>query len=133
MNIKNDQIKAIETALLLLPQGKELKKLDKKTRRIIESADAVLAELEEARRASTAKNYAKIKERRAVDRFYGRGEEFRRKYSKPRKVKMLRYNGETHSIAEWSEILGDPLSTMKSGISRGIKSKHYAEEFKARK
>lgn len=133
MNIKNEQIEAITEALSLLPQGAELKDYDHKTRAIIKRASAVLVELEQRKQEVNAKTYERIKERRKTDRFYGRGEAFRKKYSKPRKVKMLRYNGETHSIAEWSEILGVPLSTMKSGISRGIKIKHYAEEFKARK
>jgi DNA-directed RNA polymerase specialized sigma24 family protein len=133
MNIKVEQVKAIEEALALLPSGAELRNKSKKTRSVIKNAYAVLAELEVARVESNAKNYAKIKERRATDRFYGRGEAFRKKYSTPRKVKTLRYKGETHTIAEWSDILGVPLSTMRSGISRGVKIKHYAENFVGRR
>lgn len=49
-----------------------------------------------------------------------------------RSNKFITYNGETHTIAEWSRILGVNQGTLNSGLHKGMPFEHYVNDFKPR-
>lgn len=49
-----------------------------------------------------------------------------------RSNKYHTYNGETHTIAEWSRILNVPTTTMVGGLLNGVPFEHYVNDYKPR-
>lgn len=46
--------------------------------------------------------------------------------------KHITYNGETHTVAEWSRILNVSLSAITSGLLNGVPFEHYVNDYKPR-
>lgn len=49
-----------------------------------------------------------------------------------RSNKIVTYNGESHTVAEWSRILGIKLGTLTAGLWSGIPFEHYVNDFHPR-
>ena len=46
--------------------------------------------------------------------------------------KYVTYNGESHTVAEWSRILGVNKGTLNSGLWAGVPFEHYVKDYKPR-
>ena len=72
MNMTNADFKAIEKALMLLPNGEEFRKLDKETQDIITDAEVAMVKLCRKRRLAREKTAAYIAEKRKTNKNYAR-------------------------------------------------------------
>lgn len=72
MNITNEQFKALEKALMLLPSGKDYLALTEEEQDTISSADAVMIALAKKRKAVNARTAAYVANKRKTDKNYAR-------------------------------------------------------------
>lgn len=72
MFITNDDFKAIEKALALLPEGAEFEMLDAETQEIIVKADSVMLELINKKKADNSRTARYIAEKRKTNKNYAR-------------------------------------------------------------
>ena len=70
--ITNDDFKAIEKALALLPSGSEFEGLSADTQEIIIKADSVMLDLLNKKKANNSRTARYIAEKRKVDKNYAR-------------------------------------------------------------